>query len=188
MVDSWELAFFDGDSFGTPNISLTQYSDTLPRRQRRGRRSAATRHRFTIASDTSFGRRLPILAATVPESPQAVRSGNIVNHVTINTRREMMALTPAQDSLLEHWLKERNDHVHPQPLNLSGGRRAEIQVLVPLTPTQDSLLEHWLKKPVVLPMPKTRHQKSQNLKWTDDVWFEERYGDPHYYTRIKGLS
>ena len=58
-----------------------------------------------------------------------------------------------------------------------------------LTPTQNSFVEDWLKKrkqPTVL--RKRIATKDQNPKWIDDRWFEERYGDPAYYNRIKGLS
>lgn len=34
----------------------------------------------------------------------------------------------------------------------------------------------------------TGHQKHENPKWSDDSWFEKRYGDPDYYYRIKGLN
>ena len=62
-----------------------------------------------------------------------------------------------------------------------------------LTPTQESFMEGWLKKrrePAVLRKRKAPvgHQKAQNLKWTDDSWFEKRYGDPDYYKRVKGLE
>jgi hypothetical protein len=62
-----------------------------------------------------------------------------------------------------------------------------------LTPTQESFLATWLKKqkqPVNLPRRKapTVHQRDQNPKWNDDTWFEERHGDPDYYTRVKGLN
>jgi hypothetical protein len=59
-------------------------------------------------------------------------------------------------------------------------------------PTQKSLLENWLKErkePVDLRRRKLpAGQKVQNPKWTDDAWFEKRYGDPGYYSRVKGLS
>lgn len=36
--------------------------------------------------------------------------------------------------------------------------------------------------------PPTGHQRHENPKWSDDSWFEKRYGDPDYYRRIKGLN
>jgi hypothetical protein len=60
-------------------------------------------------------------------------------------------------------------------------------------PIQESLLEDWLKKrkgPVALrrPKPPVGHHKVENPKWNDDTWFEKRYGDPEYYSRVRGLS
>ncbi len=57
---------------------------------------------------------------------------------------------------------------------------------------QEAVLEDWLRKrnKNVFPLIRRsgdRNQKGQNPKWTDDKWFEERYGDPDYYHRIKGL-
>jgi len=64
---------------------------------------------------------------------------------------------------------------------------------MPLTPIQESFLNNWLKRrkgPVALPrrQPTLRDQKNQNPKWSDDTWFEKKYGDPDYYKRIKGLD
>ena len=60
------------------------------------------------------------------------------------------------------------------------------------TPLSDSFLEAWLKKHKAPrdPAPKRpiTHGNNTNPKWNDDAWFEKRYGDPDYYTRIKGLS
>ena len=61
------------------------------------------------------------------------------------------------------------------------------------TLTQEVLLESWLKKQkqgVDLPRrkPPTGHHKHKNPKWSDDTWFEKRFGDPDYYHRIKGLN
>ena len=101
-----------------------------------------------------------------------------------------MPLTSAQSSFLNHWLKKRKDPVHLRGPERPGGERAQTQELPLLTPTQESLLEHWLKKPVAPPKstPPARHRESGNPKWDDDTWFEGRYGDPDYYTRVKGLS
>ena len=41
------------------------------------------------------------------------------------------------------------------------------------------------KEPVAL---RRRKPPDQNPKWSDDLWFEKKYGDPDYYTRIKGLN
>ena len=59
-----------------------------------------------------------------------------------------------------------------------------------LTPTQFSRTDPRRRISVELPRRQapTRYQKVQNPKWTDDAWFEKRYGDPEYYTRVKGLS
>ena len=62
-----------------------------------------------------------------------------------------------------------------------------------LTPTQESFVKDWLnkrKEPAVLRKRNALGgtQKDQNPKWIDDTWFEKRYGDPEYYSRIKGLS
>ena len=57
-------------------------------------------------------------------------------------------------------------------------------------PAEETFLEKWLKKRKELVAPRRRpltDQKNQNPKWTDDTWFEKKYGDPDYYTRIKGL-
>jgi hypothetical protein len=59
-------------------------------------------------------------------------------------------------------------------------------------PPQDSLLESWLRERQKPVLPRKRQipsgqQKAQNPKWTDDAWFKEEYGDPDYYTRVKGL-
>jgi hypothetical protein len=61
---------------------------------------------------------------------------------------------------------------------------------MPLIPTQKSLLEDWLKKPVDLPKrkPPCAHPINQNPKWSDDKWFEKKYGDPDYYKRVRGLN
>jgi hypothetical protein len=64
---------------------------------------------------------------------------------------------------------------------------------MPLTPIQESILESWLRKqqePVVPRRLQTpgRHQKDKNPKWSDDAWFEKRFGDPDYYKRIRGLD
>jgi hypothetical protein len=61
------------------------------------------------------------------------------------------------------------------------------------TPTQESFLENWLKRrqgPVALRRrkPVGAERKGQNPKWSDDAWFEKKYGDPDYYNRIKGLN
>jgi hypothetical protein len=54
-------------------------------------------------------------------------------------------------------------------------------------------LANWLKKtkePTGLLSRKSPYKphKDANPKWSDDAWFEKRYGDPNYYTRVKGLS
>jgi hypothetical protein len=61
---------------------------------------------------------------------------------------------------------------------------------MPLTPTQFSEASPKRQEPIDLRRgrPPARHQKVQNPKWTDDAWFEKRYGDPDYYNRIQGLS
>jgi hypothetical protein len=65
---------------------------------------------------------------------------------------------------------------------------------MPLTPQQEAFLTRWLKKrkaPTIErrnPTPPCSQQKDPNPKWSDDAWFEERYGDPDYYNRIKGLD
>jgi hypothetical protein len=61
---------------------------------------------------------------------------------------------------------------------------------MPLTPMQFSRTDPKRKEPVDLRrrQPPARYQKVQNPKWTDDAWFEKRYGDPDYYSRIKGLN
>jgi hypothetical protein len=66
----------------------------------------------------------------------------------------------------------------------------ETQEPIPLTPTQKSLLENWSKKPVDSRKrkPPGGQEKNQNPKWSDDRWFEKRYGDPDYYIRVKGLN
>ena len=63
-----------------------------------------------------------------------------------------------------------------------------------LTSKQKAFLTRWLEKqkaPTAKrrnPTPPCGQQKVPNPKWTDDAWFEERYGDPAYYNRIKGLD
>jgi hypothetical protein len=62
-----------------------------------------------------------------------------------------------------------------------------------LTPTQESFVKGWLKRrkaPVDLPKRKALdgNQKKRSLKWNDDSWFENRYGDPDYYKRVNGLE
>jgi len=56
----------------------------------------------------------------------------------------------------------------------------------------DSALEQWLtqrQEPAALPKRRTagKPAKVQNPKCNDDKWFEQRYGDPGYYSRVKGL-
>jgi hypothetical protein len=58
-------------------------------------------------------------------------------------------------------------------------------------PIPESPLERWLTKRQQPALPKRRTEgkaaKVQNPKWNDDKWFEQRYGDPDYYSRVKGL-
>lgn len=102
-----------------------------------------------------------------------------------------MPLTPAQKSLLEDWLKKHTEAVDLQisqaPAEESADKTLEP---MPLTPTQKSLLENWSKGPVASRKhkPPSGHEKNQNPKWSDDRWFEKRYGDPNYYSRVKGLN
>jgi hypothetical protein len=96
-----------------------------------------------------------------------------------------------QEALLENWLK-----LHRYPIDLrmgpwpARGIQFEAREPVPLTPTQESAQEDWSKRPVD-PRKRTppgSHQANQNPKWRDDEGFEKRYGDPRYYTRVKGLD
>jgi hypothetical protein len=61
-----------------------------------------------------------------------------------------------------------------------------------LTPTQEAFLKGWLKKRNSPDLPKRKalggNQKERSLKWNDDSWFENRYGDPDYYKRVNGLE
>ena len=36
--------------------------------------------------------------------------------------------------------------------------------------------------------PPCGHQRYESPKWSDESWFEKRFGDPEYYHRIKGLN
>lgn len=102
-----------------------------------------------------------------------------------------MPLTPTQESLLENWLLKHREPVDPQGCQAPAGQdTGETQEPMPPTPTQNSLLENWSKKLVDLRKrkPPGGHEKNQNPKWSDDRWFEKRFGDPHYYSRIKGLN
>jgi hypothetical protein len=63
---------------------------------------------------------------------------------------------------------------------------------MPLTPIQQITLERWLRKRLEPLASRKRQAPSkpkagQNPKWNDDAWFEKRYGDPEYYTRVKGF-
>ena len=102
-----------------------------------------------------------------------------------------MPLTPAQKYLLEDWLMKQWEPADSQrrPAPAEGTIR-ETREPVPLTPTQKSLLENSSKEPVDLRKrkPPGARQINQNPKWSDDRWFEKRYGDPDYYSRVKGLN
>jgi hypothetical protein len=52
---------------------------------------------------------------------------------------------------------------------------------MPLTPSKEPVASRKRKPPA-------GHEKNQNPKWSDDRWFEKRYGDPDYYSRVKGLN
>jgi hypothetical protein len=59
-----------------------------------------------------------------------------------------------------------------------------------LTPIQKSLLENSLRQRKEAADLRKRQlpsgeRKGQNPKWWDDAWFERKFGDPTYYTRIK---
>ncbi|MFY9727056.1 MAG: hypothetical protein WB579_08830 [Bryobacteraceae bacterium] len=102
-----------------------------------------------------------------------------------------MPLTPMQEVLLENWLKKRREPVDLRNCQAPAKDKiGEAQKPMPLTPTQNSLLENWSKEPVDLRRRKSpaEQRKGQNPKWTDDTWFEKRYGDPDYYSRVKGLN
>ena len=101
-----------------------------------------------------------------------------------------MPLTPEQTLFLESWLKKGKDPVNLRKGKLPGGQKGDTRESVPLTPTQEAVPENLLTKAADLPIgePLDRHRKSQNLKWNDDSSFEERYGDPDYYTRVRGLG
>ncbi len=103
--------------------------------------------------------------------------------------REPMPLTPAQKSLLEDWLMKHGEDPQRCPAPAEGSI-GETQEPVPLNPTQHPLLEKWSKGPVDLRKrkPPSARQINQNPKWSDDTWFEKRYGDPDYYSRVKGLN
>jgi hypothetical protein len=102
-----------------------------------------------------------------------------------------MPLVPTQEVRQEHWLKKDKE---PVDLRISQApaeeRIGKTREPMPLTPTQKSLLESWAKEPVDLRKrkPPGGHEKHQNPKWSNDRWFEKRYGDPDYYSRVKGLN
>ena len=84
-----------------------------------------------------------------------------------------MPLTPAQRFLLEDWLMKHGEGPQNCPAPAEGSTD-ETQEPVPFDLRK--------RKP---PSPR---QINQNPKWNDDRWFEKRYGDPDYYSRVKGLK
>jgi hypothetical protein len=101
-----------------------------------------------------------------------------------------MPLTPAQESLLDNWLKKRGDPLYLRRPRVPSELQGEVLDLAPLIPALEPFLETLSKKPVDLPKVKApgRRQQRQELQWCDDKGFQERYGDPDYYTRIRGLN
>jgi hypothetical protein len=64
---------------------------------------------------------------------------------------------------------------------------------MPLTPIQEVIFERWLRKRLEPVLPRKRQipskpKTNQNPKWTDDTWFEKRYGDPDITLGLKGFS
>lgn len=100
---------------------------------------------------------------------------------------EPVPLTPTQEILLEDWLKRQKTPGYlqrrrtPFEQSISNTHEPPIQ-------TQGSCLgkrkEAADRQRCQVP---AGHRKNQNPKWSDDMWFEKRYGDPGYYSRIKGL-
>jgi hypothetical protein len=113
----------------------------------------------------------------------------------IDKSREPTPLTPTQESFLENWLKKRKKSVDLQNRKIPGGHHIDQNLNrepMPLLPTEVSPLENGLEKlkepaDPLRDKPPAGHQKGQNLKWSDDARFRERFGDPEYYNRIKGL-
>ena len=99
-----------------------------------------------------------------------------------------------QEGLLGNWLKKHKEPADSLNRQVSAkGNIGEVPGPMPLVPTQEVRQEHWLKKdkePVDLRKrkPPGGHEKHQNPKWSNDRWFEKRYGDPDYYSRVKGLN
>ena|ERR1017187_1254589 len=100
-----------------------------------------------------------------------------------------MPLTLTPERFLKNWLKKHRETADSLKRQVPArGSVGEALEAIPLAPTQESLLEDWLKKPNDLRKRKSpsAHQTDKNPKWTDDAGFEKRYGDPNYYTRVRG--
>ena len=100
---------------------------------------------------------------------------------------EVLTPTAVQERLLASWLTKQRKQSCPQR------RQALIEKVI--TKAQEPPIEarqHALIKGRAPANPggcarPGSHEKYQNPKWSDDTWFEKRYGDPGYYSRVKGL-
>ena len=94
---------------------------------------------------------------------------------------------PTREVLLANWLKKQREPARLQrrraPIEQDIGKAQEpsIQTQEPCQgPPKDSDCLRVNGRPA-------SQKKCQNPKWNDDSWFERRYGDPGYYSRVKGL-
>jgi hypothetical protein len=58
---------------------------------------------------------------------------------------------------------------------------------------QEKFIARWLEKQKSPHAARSRAlapggKQKANPKWSDDNWFEKRYGDPGYYKKVKGLE
>jgi len=92
-----------------------------------------------------------------------------------------------QEVLLENWLKQQRESAYPRRRQAPAVARVTNAQEPPIQTPEPCLDEP--KEPAdrcLCDLP-VDHRRNQNPKWTNDTWFEKRYGDPNYYSRVKGL-
>ena len=164
---AWNNLFFRPSEPSVPDVSCQRVRDPVP---------------LTPTQEHLLGAWLEKHKAPV----DPIRRQPPAGQETVSTPEPVPA-TPTQEVLLANWLRRQREpaslrrRTAPLEQNMGTAQEPPVQTQEPCQGMRkDSVhLRAWGRP--------ASHKIYQNPKWNDDTWFEKRYGDPGYYTRVKGL-